>query len=130
LKSDPDSPNYYEWRFSPEYPAFPPRSISNWALTQIKECYNAIESGALYIVDTKNRTQRTPKHQKHTNNTPAGTLNSNEDITNSTAADRRKRFLDNNAEQSNAYDREKDPLGERRQLVNATEAAFTHYIGA
>lgn len=81
-------------------------------------------------MDIKNRTQRTPKHQKHKKNTPAGTPNSNEDITNSMAADRRKRFLDNNAEQSNAYNKEKDPLGERRQLVNAAEAAFTHYIGA
>jgi hypothetical protein len=107
LKSDPDSLNYYEWHFSPEYPAFPLRSISNWALTQIKECYSVIESTALYIEDVKNRIRRTPKYQKSTKNTLAGTLNSNEDIANPTAADRRKRFLNNNAEQVNAYDRKR-----------------------
>ncbi|KAH7364786.1 hypothetical protein BKA65DRAFT_492021 [Rhexocercosporidium sp. MPI-PUGE-AT-0058] len=54
LKSDPVSPYFYEWRFTPEYPGFPLRPLANWQLYQTKECNAALENGDLYLVDVRN----------------------------------------------------------------------------
>jgi hypothetical protein len=130
LKSDVDAPNYYEWHFSLEYPAFPPRAISNWTVNQIKECNNALESGALYVVDIKGQNPTKHKHQKQTRSAPAPPSNENErhqSLFNT--ADHQKEFIEATVELSNAEDLEKDHIHDRRQLVSKTEAAFTHYIG-
>ncbi|PMD32790.1 hypothetical protein L207DRAFT_590480 [Hyaloscypha variabilis F] len=51
--SDPEQPNLYAWKFSPEYPRFPSSKkggISRWSAEQIRYCNEALDNGHLTAV--------------------------------------------------------------------------------
>lgn len=128
LKSDTESPNLYKWEFTPEYPAFPGRSISNWSLSQIRECNTALAAGDLYVVDLKKKNGQRPEPRRRTEEFSWDAPRSTREAESSIEAARRK-SVGNAAERISAEDPMNSYLGDRRQLVNATEAAFRRYIG-
>ncbi|KAF4635175.1 hypothetical protein G7Y89_g2934 [Cudoniella acicularis] len=54
LVSNPITPYFFEWQFSPEYPAFPKVNggISRWNAEQHRACEGALDAGYLTVVDT------------------------------------------------------------------------------
>ncbi len=101
--SDPDPPQFYEWRFTPEYAGFPPRGLAAWTQHQTRECNNALENGDLYLVDVRTPGPRPPPQTGRTRL----------DVTSGSGLADMGEFNGNQL---------------RKKLVNVAEAAFTKYI--
>jgi hypothetical protein len=87
---------------------FPSKSYLALVFFPIKECNNAFEGGALYVVDIKGRKPTTRKIQKRKRSEPVPSSNENESrLSFSNAAGRRKEFIEVTTELSNAEDLEK-----------------------
>lgn len=58
LADNPEPPNLYQWKFSREYPDFPPENnIEEWDVEKLRRCQTALQKGHLTVSVIKIRSR-------------------------------------------------------------------------
>jgi predicted nucleic acid-binding Zn-ribbon protein len=59
-EDDEESPNFYRWQFSEDYPRFPKGAVATWSSTQHEDCLDALNEGWLSVLDLAPPSSRSP----------------------------------------------------------------------